>query len=196
MIYDSSSQVYCGLVYTRVETTLGIRVKFLCAKTKVAFLKKLSIPRLEMCFVEQDFEGCISGFKGTCFYRFCILLVGFRICTVVGEGKKKCWKPYEENRVVSIRKIINKDNWYHKSGVNNAANVPTRACEINDFKRWFDGPQFLYTDIDVISNLCSDFFHVAGHIALDVDTDFKVGSDVLFDVAAEHINNLSIVLML
>ena len=112
------------------------------------------------------------------------------------KGKKRCWKPCEENRVVSIRNIINKDSCYHKSGVNNAADVPTRVCKINDFKRWFDGPQFLYTDIDVISNLCSDFFHGAGHIALDVDTDFKVGSDVLFDVAAEHVNNLSIVLML
>ena len=45
---DSSSKLYCGLVYMRVETTLGIRVSFLCAKTKVASLKKLSIPRLEI----------------------------------------------------------------------------------------------------------------------------------------------------
>ena len=45
---DSSSQVYCGVVYLRVETTLGIRLHFLCAKTKVAPLKKLSVPRLEL----------------------------------------------------------------------------------------------------------------------------------------------------
>ena len=52
---DSFSQVYCGMVYIRVETTLGIRVSFLCAKTKVALLKKSSIPLLKfirMCFVE------------------------------------------------------------------------------------------------------------------------------------------------
>ena len=45
---DSSSQVHCGLVYIRVETTLSIRVSFLCAKTKVAPFKMLSIPRLEL----------------------------------------------------------------------------------------------------------------------------------------------------
>ena len=52
---DSSSQVYCGMVYIRVETTLGIRVSSLCAKTKVDPLKKLSIPCfvvIRMCFVE------------------------------------------------------------------------------------------------------------------------------------------------
>ena len=41
---------------------------------------------------------------------------------------------------------------------------------------------------------CSDFFDSAGHIALDVDNNFKGGSDVVFEVAAEHVNNLSIVL--
>ena len=42
--------------------------------------------------------------------------------------------------------------------------------------------------------LCSDFFDGAGHIALDVDKDFKEWSDVVFEVAAEHVNDLSIVL--
>ena len=41
--------------------------------------------------------------------------------------------------------------------------------------------------------LCSDFFDGADHIALGVDKNFKKGSDVVFDAAAEY-NNLSIVL--
>ena len=41
---------------------------------------------------------------------------------------------------------------------------------------------------------CSHFFGGAGHIALDVDNNFKGGSDVVFEVAAEHVNNLSIFL--
>ena len=45
---DSSSQVYCGMVYIRVDITLGIRVSFLCSKTKAAPFKKLSIQRLEL----------------------------------------------------------------------------------------------------------------------------------------------------
>ena len=54
-----------------------------------------------------------------------------------------------ENRVVSIRNIMDKDSWYPISDVNNPADIPTQVSKINAFERWFDGPQFLYTDIDV-----------------------------------------------
>ena len=131
-----------------------------------------------------------------------------------------------ENRVVSIRNVINKDSWYHISGPNNPADIPTRVCEINDFERSFDRPQFLYTDIDVskfdvgerlklvevvvqnkakggkkdfkgingVNMFCSDFFDGAGQIAFHVDNNFKEGSDVVSEVAADHFINLSIVL--
>ena len=33
--------------------------------------------------------------------------------------------------------------------VNISADIPTRVCKINNFKRGFDGPQFLSTDTDV-----------------------------------------------
>ena len=31
--------------------------------------------------------------------------------------------------VVSIRNIIDKDSWYHISGANNPADIPTRVCK-------------------------------------------------------------------
>ena len=51
-----------------------------------------------------------------------------------------------------------------------------------------------FKGVNSVNILCSDFFDGAGHIALDVDRDYKEGSDVVFDIAAEHVNNLSIVL--
>ena len=56
------------------------------------------------------------------------------------KGKEKGWKPRVENRVVNIRKIIDKDSWYHISGANNPADIPTLVCKINYCERWFDGP--------------------------------------------------------
>ena len=149
---DSSSQVYCGMVYIRVETTLCIRVNFLCAKTKVAPLKKLSIPRLELLgcvLLSKVLKDVLVALKGRVFIDsvYCWSDSEVALCWV--KGKEKCWKPWVENRVVSIRNIIDKDSWYHISGVNNPADIPTQVCKIKGFQRWFDEPQFLYTDSDV-----------------------------------------------
>ena len=45
---DSSFNAYCGVIYFRIKTVYRIIVKFLTAKTKVAPLKKPTIPRLEL----------------------------------------------------------------------------------------------------------------------------------------------------
>ena len=45
---DSSLEVYCTVAYLRIVSDEGVEVKFLCAKTKVAPLKALTVPRLEL----------------------------------------------------------------------------------------------------------------------------------------------------
>ena len=52
-----------------------------------------------------------------------------------------------------------------------------------------------FKDVNIVNMLCSDFFDSASHISLDVDQDFKEGSDIAFEVAVEHVDNLSIVLI-
>ena len=140
------------MVYIRAETTLGIRVSFLCAKTKVAPLKKLSIPRLELLgcvLLSKVLKDVLVTLKRRVSIdsAYCGSDSEVALCWV--KGREECWKPWAENRVVSVRNIIDKDSWYHISGVNNPADIPTRVCRIDDFERWFDGPQFLYADIEI-----------------------------------------------
>ena len=140
------------MVYIRVETTLCIRVNCLCAETKLAPLKKLSIPRLELLgcvLLSKVLKDVLVAFKGRVFIDSVYCWSDYEVALCWVKGKEKYWKPWVENRVVSIRNIIDKDSWYHISGVNNPADIPNRVCKINDFERWFNGPQFLYTDIDV-----------------------------------------------
>ena len=147
---DSSFKVCPGMVSIRVETTLGIRVSFLCAKTKVAPLKKLSIPRLELLrcvLLIKVLKDVLVALKGHVSIDSVYCWSDFEIALRWVKGKEKCWNPWVENRVVSIRNIINKYSWYH------IADIPTRVCTVNDFKRWFDALKCLYTDIDVISKL-------------------------------------------
>ena len=45
---DASKKAYCALVYLVYETEEGMNSRLVCAKTRVAPLKELSIPRLEL----------------------------------------------------------------------------------------------------------------------------------------------------
>ena len=45
---DASKKAYCATVYLICETTKGIYSKLLCSKIRLAPLKKLTIPRLEL----------------------------------------------------------------------------------------------------------------------------------------------------
>ena len=97
----SSSQFYCGVLYIRVETALGIRMSFLMFSNQSNPLKKLSIPLLELlgCVLlskvlkdelvalkgrfSVDFVYCWSDSEGALFWM---------------KGKEKCWKFWAENK--------------------------------------------------------------------------------------------------
>ena len=145
---DSSFQSYCGVLYLQIFTSIGIRVYFLAAKTKVAPLKELSIARLELL-------GCVLLIhlidQVKCAINGRVMLTDVKCWSdsevalywIKGRGKR--WKPWVENRVVKIRKVVDDENWSYVEGKNNPADVPTRICVKGDFQKWFEGPVFLYT---------------------------------------------------
>ena len=59
---DSSSLAYCAAVYVRRETSVETRVDLVAAKTKVAPLKELTIPRLELlsCLLLVEFLNSVT----------------------------------------------------------------------------------------------------------------------------------------
>uniref|UniRef100_A0A7M5X4Z8 Uncharacterized protein n=1 Tax=Clytia hemisphaerica TaxID=252671 RepID=A0A7M5X4Z8_9CNID len=108
---DSSEILYCSVVYLRVISETGISVFFLTSKSKVAPLKKVTIPRLELlsCVLLSDLlnnvrsalSGRISVDATRCWSDSKVAL-----CWI--KGNRKTWKPWVENRVVSARKVVQK----------------------------------------------------------------------------------------
>ena len=47
-ICDASKKAYCAAIYLVCDTTRGIYPRLLCSKGRIAPLKSLSIPRLEL----------------------------------------------------------------------------------------------------------------------------------------------------
>ena len=149
---DSSLSLYCAVVYARIVTATGIKVFFWTSKTKVAPLKTVSIPRLELlgCLLLADL---ISDIKRAIMGRLkidkivCWTDSSVALCWI--RGKEKSWKAWVENRVVKVRKVVPREMWFHVAGVDNPADAPTRACDdfVNLFEGiWFSGPSFLLNE--------------------------------------------------
>ena len=45
---DSSTEVYCAMIYIRVETFSSVKLSFLASKTKVARTKISSVPHVDL----------------------------------------------------------------------------------------------------------------------------------------------------
>ena len=152
---DSSKQAYSGVVYMRIKTNLGIRLSLLASKSKVAPLKALTIPRLELL-------GCSLLTK---LLREVKLSISERVkidhvygwtdsevalCWI--KGKCKVWKPWVENRVVIIREILCCDQWNHVVSGDNPADIPTRlnCFDALAWDMWLHGPEFLRCEYFVL----------------------------------------------
>ena len=153
---DSSSSLYCAVVYARVTTPYGINVYFWCSKTKVAPLKKLTIPRLELLgclLLSKLIESVTIAIENKVKVDRVVCWTDSKIALFWIKGKEKTWKPWVENRVVLIRKVVPREFWFHIAGRENPADSPTRP--IGDFKvlfnEWFHGPRFLCRQIDCVS---------------------------------------------
>jgi len=162
---DSSLSLYCAVVYVRIIAKTGKKVFFWTSKTRVAPLKAVSIPRLELlgCLLLseliQDVKRAIAGRLEIDLIR-CWTDSTVALCWI--KGKEKTWKAWVENRVLKIRKAVPRDLWFHVAGTENPADKPTRT--VDDFVSlfsgiWFTGPSFLLDD-EICYNDTDDYLTV------------------------------------
>ena len=125
---DSSKSAYCAAIYVRQITSTGVHVRLLTAKTKVAPLTEITIPRLELlsCLLLAELLNAVkSAIKCIEFSRFyCWSDSEIALYWIMGLNKQ--WNPWVENRVVKIRKLSDTFEWRHVPGMINPADVATR----------------------------------------------------------------------
>ncbi|XP_071640001.1 uncharacterized protein [Temnothorax longispinosus] len=99
---DASERAYAAVLYLRAETENGIVTTLVCAKTKVAPLKKISLARLELCAADlltRLTEHTLTVFQLTIpahlWFDFEVVLAWIR-------SHPARWKTFVANRVTSI----------------------------------------------------------------------------------------------
>ena len=75
---------------------------------------------------------------------FCWTGTELALCWI--KGKKKCWWSWVENQVVDIRKVADRERWFHVSPVLNPSDITTRVCSRECIEECFDGPEVFHSD--------------------------------------------------
>lgn len=147
---DASERGYCAVVFCRVvNNNQDIVVRLCCAKSKVAPLRKLSIPRLElqsavlladvMSAVAQSLKELHQINKVFAWSDSTVALTWIKSCP-------SRWKTFVANRTASIQDKIAPDSWHHVSTVDNPADHGSRGLLPVDLLRcesWWAGPTWL-----------------------------------------------------
>jgi len=142
---DASRVSYATIAYLRCENEKKVKVQLLQAKSRVAPLRKITIPRLELL-------ACVIGARLAYFVK---KNLGIEIekeyywtdsSTVLSWVKKKePWGAFVNNRVKEIRDLTRTEDWRHVPGIRNPADLPSRGCSATKLieSRWWEGPNWL-----------------------------------------------------
>ncbi|XP_028413524.1 uncharacterized protein LOC114536361 [Dendronephthya gigantea] len=146
---DASEKAYAAAIYLRSKYESGlVDVNLIAAKTRVAPLKRQTIPRLELlganilARLANNIQNALELPQDVEIYYW----VDSK--TVLYWIKNaKPWKQYVLTRVKEIRECTAQDSWRHCPGLENPADLPSRGMNANKLvneKRWWEGPEFLY----------------------------------------------------
>ena len=146
---DASERGYGCCIYLRVLLSSGHwSTSLVISKAKLAPLKRITIPRLELM-------GALLGARLLVFVRKSLKLpedVAFRCWTdsmvalawIRNDPHK--WKTFVSNRVAEIQSLTPPDHWQHCPGTLNPADLVTRGISAEDLIQspvWLVGPPFL-----------------------------------------------------
>ena len=145
---DASEKGYGCCAYLREKSGNNINVSLITSKARVAPLKRLTLPRLEL--VAAVLGARLKEFiidtlrlpqktKYKCYTDSMITLQWIK-------GDSNRWKTFVANRVQEIQNLTDPSCWFHCAGSNNPADLMTRgikAKQLMSSSLWLNGPEWL-----------------------------------------------------
>lgn len=144
---DASEKGYAAVIYVKTFNGSNIDVKLLTAKTRVAPLKPITIPRLELCaavllahLMQAVRDALVIKIDSVHAWSDSQIVLSWL------KSDPKRWQTFVSNRVSEIQSILPFDNWSHVDGKENPADCASRGlfpAELLSNELWWNGPPWL-----------------------------------------------------
>jgi hypothetical protein len=145
---DASEQAYGGAVYIKhINTNDKSQVRLLCSKSRVAPLKTISLPRLELCgalllseLMSQVQKALGSKVAQVYFWTDSTIVLSW----ISSEAAR--WKTFVANRVAKIHDLSSPKDWRHVQSEDNPADLVSRGTTaklLHQSQLWWHGPRWL-----------------------------------------------------
>lgn len=150
---DASEKAYAAALFVRIETPNSVFTHLVTSKTRVAPIKTISIPKLELCgavLLSEIVDNIIPQLNIDKFSLFC-----WTDSTIVLSwlARPPCyWTTFVANRVSKIIQVVDPTKWYHVSSEDNPADLASRGVYPQDLMKtdlWWNGPYWLIKPISL-----------------------------------------------
>uniref|UniRef100_A0A1Y1L369 Integrase catalytic domain-containing protein n=2 Tax=Photinus pyralis TaxID=7054 RepID=A0A1Y1L369_PHOPY len=145
---DASQRAFGACLYLRSIDGYGrVKVALLAAKSRVAPLKNVTLPRLELSAavlaaqLTDKFKNILRIDINKQYY-WCDSMI---VLAWLKNNPNK-WQTYVANRVAEIQRFSNPENWYYVKSSDNAADLISRGMPPEQFvniELWWKGPNWL-----------------------------------------------------
>ncbi|XP_055632837.1 uncharacterized protein LOC129773265 [Toxorhynchites rutilus septentrionalis] len=152
VVMNASEEAYAALAYFRIVDSSGVRCSLVSAKTKVAPLKPLSIPRLELqaAVLGAKLSKSVEDNHTLPIVRRVFWTDSSTVLSWLRSDQRK-YRQYVEFRVTEILELTQVEEWRWVPSRWNVADEATKwgkGPNISSSSRGFQAPAFLYQEPD------------------------------------------------
>ncbi|CAI6377504.1 unnamed protein product [Macrosiphum euphorbiae] len=150
---DASEEAYGACIYIRTRgTNKTYHAQLMCAKTRVAPLKAVTIPRLELngALLLAELARKVADAWGNNTHSFQLWTDSTVVLGWLNSHNKRL-KTYVANRVNQILEITEARQWRHVRTNENPADIASRGVKPAELLRnnfWWNGPDWLTQDAE------------------------------------------------